>query len=779
MKEKIQMSKLNGFKIIDNKRTPIIALVILITVAATASAETYDSLPGDDHAQPWHIVADEIIYDQKTDQYIAKGNATITREGKKLTADFVRFNYKTMEAFAMGHVVMTAGEDILISSSMEMDLGAEIGTIYNGTIFLKANNVYIKGDKIQKLGKNSYAADKVSITTCDGDSPAWKITGKNLKVTIEGYAFVNHAALWAKKVPVLYTPFLVFPAKLKRQSGLLPPQIGYSDRKWEEYIQPFYWAINESSDMTFYAHHMGRRGDKTGLEYRYVLDDKSKGALMYDFFNDRKVDDAALNSNSDWGYEDDNELRPNSDRYWFRMKHDQSMPFDFFAKIDLDFVSDQDYLHEFRDGYTGFDETEKYFNNNFGRELDDYDDPVRVNKLNLNRSWSKYSLNAEVRWYDNVINRRWKDQDTTLQKLPLIEFDGSRQQLPITPFYFDLDSEYTYFFRKDIATDQTTGHRVDLHPRFYLPLRFKNYFSFEPSFGLRETAWYIDKYEDDSTKADRTLSREIYDIKLDLSSEIFKAYHIKGKKIDGIKHIVTPQIIYDYIPEQNQDKYPSFDLIDRIEKQNLLTYSITNTLISKLIDSRKGDSGKGEKSRDDENDERVSYNYYQFCRFKLEQTYDINKAKENDPEPFSSVNGELEFVPGRYFSIDADATWSPYETDFLSHNIAVTILDNREDRLLVEYRYTRDLVESIYTNLLLKISDGLSVYTDYERNMYDGKNIRTGAGFLYKAQCWSIDCSYEDEGGDRQYTFMVNLYGLGEFGKSMAGGRIEKPFEEN
>ena len=750
------------------------ALVILITVAVVASAEAHDQLPGDDRTKPWHITADEITYDQKADQYIAKGNVTITKKDKKLTADFVRFDYRTMEVLAIGHVIMTVGEDILIGSSMEMDLGAEIGTVYNGTIFFKANNFYIKGDKIQKLGKNSYAADKVSITTCDGDRPAWKITGKNLRVTIEGYGFVNHAALWAKKVPVLYTPFLVFPAKLKRQSGLLPPQIGYSDRKWEEYIQPFYWAISESSDATFYAHHMGRRGDKFGLEYRYILDDKSKGALMYDFFNDRKVDDSVLNSNSDWGYEDDNELRPNSDRYWFRMKHDQSMPLGFFAKLDLDFVSDQDYLHEFRDGYTGFDKTEEYFSKNFSRELDDYDDPVRVNRLNLKRSWSKYSLNAEVRWYDNVINRRWKDRDTTLQKLPLIEFDGSRQQLPTTPFYFDLDSEYIYFFRKDLATAQTTGHRVDLHPRFYLPLRLGNYFSFEPSFGLRETAWYIDKYEDSSTKTDRTLSREIYDIKLDLSSEIFKVYHIKWEKIDGIKHIVTPQVVYDYIPDQDQDKYPSFDSIDRIEKQNLLTYSITNTLISKSRESK-----KKEKFHGDENDEPVSYTYHQFCRFKLEQSYDINKAKKHDPEPFSLVNGELELVPGRYFSIDADATWSQYESDFLSHNVAVTISDNREDRLFVEHRYTRDSVESIYTNLLLKISDRLSVYTDYERNLHDGKDIRTGAGFLYETQCWSIDCSYEDEDGDRRYAFMVNLYGLGEFGKSIVGRRIEKPFEKD
>ncbi len=112
----------------------------------------------------------------------------------------------------------------------------------------------------------------------------------------------------------------------------MAPQFGYSDRKGTEYIQPFYWAINQSSDATFYVDYMADRGEKLGLEYRYVLDESSKGTLMYDFLNDRKVDDGSLDSSDKWGYEDDDVLRPNSDRYWFRMKHDQALPFVFFRK---------------------------------------------------------------------------------------------------------------------------------------------------------------------------------------------------------------------------------------------------------------------------------------------------------------------------------------------------------------------------------------------------------------------------------------------------------------
>lgn len=753
----------------------VVILFFLIVTSIHTSAQEKSRLLQDDPKAPWHIVADEIHYDDTINQYIAKGNVTITKQDKNLSADYVRFDQKNMKAFASGHVIMTAGQDILTGSRMEMDLNAETGTVYNGTIFLQENHFYIKGDTLKKVGKDSYAADKASITSCDGDRPAWKITGRNLKITIEGYGFVKHSALWVRNVPVLYSPFLFFPVKLKRQSGLLAPQFGYSDRKGTEYIQPFYWAINQSSDATFYVDYMADRGEKLGLEYRYVLDESSKGTLMYDFLNDRKVDDGSLDSSDKWGYEDDDVLRPNSNRYWFRMKHDQALPFDFSARLDIDIVSDQDYLHEFKDGLTGFKKTDAYFLETFGRDLDDYDDPVRTNSLNLNRIWPSYSLNAELLWYDNVINRRWEETDTTLQRLPFIEFDGAKQRILTSSFYFDLDSEYTYFYREDGAT----GHRMDAHPRVYLPYRYKNYFTIEPSIGVRETAWHLDK-DEYSPSDKKSFNRQIYDTKLDLFSEIYQVFNVKGKRIEKIRHTIRPQIIWDYIPEKNQDRYPLFDDpdgievqpqdedslfdgIDRIEKQNLVTYSITNTLTSKSKDNKqKNEAHILNKPKGHENNHPLSYAYNQFCRFKLEQSYDINKEKDDDPEPFSPIYAELELIPGRYFSIDADAEWSHYDNEFRSRNIELNVWDNRGDKLFVEYRYTRDSSESIYTDLLLKVSNRLSAYSEYERNIFNGQTIRYGLGFLYESQCWSLDFRLVKDENDYKYQFMISLSGLGE-----------------
>ncbi len=751
-------------------------LVVFLSIPAYSLAENKNRPLRTDSQKPWNIFADEITFDNETNQYIGKGTVIISKEDKELTADYVRFDQKTMKVYAKGHVTMTSGKDILTGTSMEMNLHSQTGTVYNGTVFIQENHFYIKGNRIQKVGKDSYTADKASITTCDSDKPAWKITGRNLNVTIEGYGFVKHAALWAKKIPVLYTPFLAFPVKLKRQSGLLVPRIGDSDRKGIEYEQPFYWAINESSDATFYLDYMSERGEKYGLEYRYVLGKNSKGTLMFDFLDDKKVDDGIGDSSKSWGYEEDNVLRPNSDRYWFRMKLDQSMPLDFSLKLDADFVSDQDYLKEFRGGYTGFHETKKNFEKSFGREIGEHDDNARLNRLNLNRRWSKYALNADIRWYDNIVRRRNKLNNPTLQKLPVIEFDGLKQQIFGVPLYFELDSHYAYLYRED----GNKGHRVDVYPRFLFPIRLKNYLSLETSLGLRETAWQIDEEEGTSSEKDWKLHRELYDIQLDLSTEISKIYNVRGKTIDKMRHSIRPQIIYYYTPDDpDVSLYPYFEgSIDRINKRSLLVYSITNSLISRSSKHTQ----KKVKSIEDNDYIPTRYAYKEPFRLVLQQGYDFNKAKEDDSEPFSPIYGKLEFNLGRYLSLVADAEWSQYESDLLTHNVATRISDNRGDRLYVEHRYRRDSSEyrkdgreSIYLNLLLKIADRLSLYTEYERNIYDKKDIRTALSLLYKTQCWSIDVRSEHDENEQRYSLMVHLHGLGEFGTEIAGGSRDEP----
>ncbi len=755
-----ESNDLSGTGFGKNRGLRLLCIVVLMSLhvfASQVSAGGFERFFEDDAETPWRMTTDqEVVYDQDEDQFLAQGNVVIEKGTIRLTADQVRYDRATKTAYAEGNVRMTIGEDLMVGNRLEMNLLEETGALHDGTLFIKKSNFHIKAEKILKTGARSYQADRVQITTCSGETPAWRITGKNMDVTVEGYGFVKHAALHVKKVPVLYTPFLAFPVKLKRQTGFLAPRIGSSDRKGFEYEQPFYWAIDDSSDATFYLDTMARRGAKYGVEYRYVFSEDSKGSVLFDFLDDQKVDDGTGTTSQDYGYDDDTTLRPNSDRYWFRMKHDHWFDDHTVAKIDLDIVSDQDYLHEFKNGYTGFNNTESFFYRFFNRELDDYNDSVRKNQVSFNKLWPGYSFNASVVWWDDVIARRQKAFDDMAQQLPAITVDRFKQPVFNSPIYMDMQSRYHYFYRED----GTRGHRIDFYPRAYLPYRFGNMLTVEPSMGFRQTVWHVDTYDDAVTEKDETPHRELYDFRLALFSEIFNTFTSPTHKNGKLKHAIRFQTEYEYVPEYNQERYPYFDSLDRIEGHNLITYSLTNTLVHRTI-------------RDNQSA------YHQVARLKLEQSFDITKENDGEDEPFTPLRAELQCDFGRWFYLQADAEWSTYSSEFVGRNIAARLADARGDKLFIEHRYTKDFSESILIDAMVPVTPNVWLFADYERNIATDDEIGSGVGVLYQSQCWSIEIQYEKEEDDQAILFVVTLHGLGDIGSGHRRSGIRADVAEN
>ena len=686
----------------------------------------------------WHISAKKIVFEQDKQLYIAKQNVVIKNDKTELKADHVEFSDRLRKVFAKGNVSLYSGEDSISGDEINFNLNTETGRIKKGSIFLKKNNIHIDGENIRKTGESSYSADKGFITSCSPENPDWKISGKNIKVTIDGYGFVDHPILWANDLPALYSPFIVFPAKTTRQTGLLFPFLSVSDRKGIEYEQPFFISISKSMDATFYFDYMSQRGMKLGSEYRYIIDANTKGTIFFDFLEDTKTDDGTINTEN-YSFSTTPQ-RTNKDRYWFRLKHNHDLENDFNAKLDIDIISDEDYLNEFENGFTGFVKTKDYFEEEFGRSIDDYDDYTRKNSLNINKTWDAYTLNFDMMWYDNINARTQGFDDKTLQSLPEIQFDTSIQQVGSLDLFYSLQTQYQHFYRNKTDISNLKGHRADIYPEFNYPLKLGSFFSLDPSIGIRQTFWHTDDFIDAHGNSNNFRTRTIYDANTVLSTKIIRIFSPENKFADKIKHEIIPNLEYNFVPYYNQSDLPYFDSLDRIKENNTITLSLANNFISK----------KGKKYRD-------------FAFFELSQDYRLNANDYNGLKDFSSISFDTWLHPTDYIYFDMDLSWSPYDSQFETINFKNTLQSIRNDSFTTEYRYEKEQEQSIYSKINIQLVDGLSTHYSFEKNLEDNKTIETRAGINFERSCWNLEVNYEENQGGYSIAFLITLNGIGEF----------------
>ena len=735
-------------------------------------------------AAPWKISADSLGYDKTENCYNASGNVVMTRGNlptgreKRLSADSVRFCPETMDAFANGNVRLETGEDLLSGAGVTINLGEETGVIHDGALFLHENNFHVSGHRISKTGDQSYSMEDARISTCDGENPVWQITCRRLDVTIEGYGFGKGAAFRVKGIPVLYSPFFVFPAKTKRATGFLFPQVGHSDRMGLEYTQPFFWAISQNQDATFYVGHSEERGEMFGGEYRHILDDRSKGVLAWDVLYDKKIDSGSLESEKNWGYDDDSAARPNNDRYWIRAKHDQGLFGGIEMKLDLDIVSDQDYLHEFRKQQNGYEDSQALFTETFGRHIDDYNDAQRVSRISFDRAWEKYGASAEVRWYDDVVARRQSGGKSASYKLPDVQFFAVRQQLWDWPVYAQLDSNAAWFD----SQDGKKGHRTDVYSRVYLPFMPWGMFYVEPSVGARQTAWNMESHEDGAAWAEKDFYRTVADGSVTVSSEVYSIYDLKRDEKTWLKHIVLPEVSYEYIDSVSQDHYPFFDSLDRIAGKNSATWSITNLLMLNSMKKRKKYTVANGGSPSP--DSAISWHEEPFLetrqvgRIKLSQTWNIEKSdfysnpndvSDEDPgyeefldKGFSPISLEMSFALSDHFSVGGDMSWS-MGGYFLERNVSASYNRPEEFELSLEYRYSDLLSETVFSRARFKVLDSLSIFGHYQSNLATGQDVESSVGIRYNAQCWFVDLEYSNEDDDTRFDLKIGLAGFDDF----------------
>lgn len=693
---------------------------------------------------PWQITADSLIHYKQPESIFAEGNVVLNRPEESgpmpltIKADWVRYDVERGTIKARGNVSMVSEDEDIVAESAILDLNTQAGTLSSATLFLADNKIYIKGSEIVKTGELTYVIEDAWASACRPDGkkrPPWAIRSSKSSLTVDGLAVLKNATFHVKEVPIAYTPYMMFPAKTKRETGFLFPEISQSSRNGFGFLPPFFINLSPSNDITIYPNYLEKRGVHSAIEYRYVSDEKSLGAFVFSYLDDRKEDEPGDEYKSD-GY-----LRTTKNRYWFRGKADHDFGNNLVARLDIDYVSDRDYLQEFQTGMIGYDLADKQFLRSFNRGFQEESITGRESSLQLTKSWPDMTLRGELLAVRDVADAG--STTSPIQTLPRIQFNG-RKPIQETPLSLAWASEYVYFWRDEGVGEQ----RLDLHPQLITSLPRGGFFEGKTTVGVRETLYQVEVHGDPTKHSwayDHFQNRESWDLQTNVATLFMRDFDLKIGSMEWLEHTVRPNVIYNYVPSVDQSQLPSL----RITPQNKITYELNNYF---EIGGSSDDGGSYSRN---------------LGHFKVSQSYDIREDRRelsgslDKQRVLSDVNFDLLAYPLEHLETKYTTSWNVYGEGISKYELRTKYSSDRGDNLSLNYRYQRDSAHDLKGDFLAKLTNMVSLRGSLTEDFGNDRTVESSLGLIYKPYCWMMEVEASKTTDDKRIMVIFSLDGIG------------------
>ena len=474
-----------------------------------------------------HWSGDKTIWDRKNNRVELYGHAALHQPGESLTADMIKLDLTARTVDTEGHCVYIASDTVIYGDEMHFNLDTRSGTIVGGRV--STNNFLLTGERINKLGPGRFQTHRGGYTTCRDCPHAWTLVGNDVDVEFGRYAYMSGVTARVKDTPVMWIPYLIVPLKTQRETGLLFPRLGFTNDGFT-FVQPFFWAINRSVDMTFGLGDWGGRGMRFELEGRYRLGERSQGQANLYFLNDEK-------------------FAAQQRRWGLNVQQSQDLPFGIHEKFRIVEVSDNLYPNTVGD-------------------VPGAGEAVIASDLIFSHATNEVSTFVAARRFRNIISPRNTQDPTnfdssTVQIYPTAVVSMNDRFLFGTPVAAGVSLGITNFTRGSSFFDRdpftlTTedapfrpgidpirkATRVAITPSLYTTLRPWDVFSIVPSAEYR-TFFY--SFHNDVPN----LSRGYLLFRTDFSTQLERVYETDDPNIPKIKHLIRPVLTYNLIPLVN------------------------------------------------------------------------------------------------------------------------------------------------------------------------------------------------------------------------------------
>lgn len=651
---------------------------------------------------------------------------TIEYQDVKLTARSVRGSLRRKTVVAVGDVTFEQGASRMQGALLELDLAEKTGVLTDGRMDLDGG-LHLKGATLAKVGPRTFTLTDGMVTSCEfseGEEPSWKFKVKSARVTLEEFARLRGVTFSMGGVPLLWTPYLIWPALRDRASGFLIPGLGYNSNRGGYFGMSYYWAISRSADATFSGDLYTKKYYGLGAELRARPSGGTRFEGTYYTIQDPKVDA--------WRWQtlgtlvsDDLGPKLRGVATWINFS-DPTFFQDFNRNFSL--VSTRSLKSE------GF--------------LTWSPDPVTVN-LRVSRE--------EALGYGSG--------SIVSERLPTIE-----ASLRPTPFFgqavFVEASAQGGLLRTDRGEGLPSGtyDRFDLFPKVNVPLSLFPWLSLDGTAGVRLTSYGKSLSKDGSALADERYNRKALSTSLSLTGPSFSR-HFEGRlgPFTKFKHVIEPRVTWEYLAGRDDfAATPLFDEIDSLVPANVIRYSLLQHLLAK------GDQGGSRE----------------IASFEVARRYFVRLPGEGTaqgPVPHAQRSSPWDFIlrvnATSSLNLDVRTTWDSHANQVTS--ASVTAVMSRAERSLAFSLFDSHPVivpaaSDPGASAQLRVAGGMPILPkrlrfDVEAN-YDlskGRMLESRTLLTLQAACFKILAEYRDlrtgDAPSRDFRVALTLKNVGSF----------------
>ncbi|HET9479925.1 MAG TPA: putative LPS assembly protein LptD, partial [Pyrinomonadaceae bacterium] len=393
---------------------------------------------------------------------VHEGNVDVRIGTYRLQADKVTVYEAENRVVAEGSVVFDqADQQRITGSRAEWNYRTKTGYFVDSTGFTNqtqdGTRIYFTADRVEKISLDTIVATNVQVTACDEDVPKWSFHASKARIKTGDRVRVYSPNLRLKDIPVFYLPYASVSIKPRdRASGFLTPTFGGSGAKGLRLSTAYYQTLGRSADFTFRSDIYTQRGLGFGGDLRTRAN--SRSYLNFGFYavKDRIFGPAEDEAHPDQG---------GSSLYVEGVHYFKN---GFIAASDVNITSNLAFRQVFSD--------------NIQQAIS----PEETSQVFINKDHDEYSFNFLARTQvTSLTNSRIR-----IRQLPSISIDKRPTILDFfkdLPVYFSFSGSADGVSRKETVEDLTLFvnevggnpiispsmvQRLDLHPRFELPLNF-------------------------------------------------------------------------------------------------------------------------------------------------------------------------------------------------------------------------------------------------------------------------------------------------------------------